>query len=35
MFKKVLLLRELSVVVVPMLYQWMQNIILVNLFYKK
>ena len=33
--KKVLLLRGIPVVVLRILYQWMQNIIMVNLFYRK
>ena len=35
MLKKVVILKEMPVVVLQMQYLWMQNILLVNLFYKK
>ena len=35
MLKKVVILKEMPVVVLHILYQWVQNIVLVNLFYIK
>ena len=35
MLKKVVILRVISVVVLHIKYQWMQNIVLINLFYTK